>query len=175
MAPNRFLAVMIVAATIAFAIGVAIERSQESGSEGSAEVGHVEGESGEVSGESTEAGAVEGESAEAGHVEGEAGHSDSSEDLLGIDPESVGLVIVAVIGSLALAAGAWLRPDLSWLLWLTALAMVAFAALDVREFIHQLDESRGGLAVLVALVTLLHAAAALLAFRLAGRPRPAPA
>jgi hypothetical protein len=157
MARNRLLAVLIVAATGLFAIGVAIERSQETQTEGSAELSHVEG----VSAESAEG---EAESAEAGHTEGggseEAGHSDSGEELLGIDPESVGLVIVAMVVSLGLAAAVWLRPEISWLLWLVAASMLVFAALDVREFIHQLDESRGGLAVLVAVVTLLHAGAA---------------
>lgn len=171
MITNRELAVLIVAATIAFAIGVAIERSQESGGESGAEVSHVEAGSTE--------GTVEGESAEAGHVEGEvsseAGHSDSSEDLLGIDPESVGLVILAVIVSLALATAVWLLPDLRGLLWLVVLAMLVFAALDVREFIHQLDESRTGLALLVALVTLFHAGAALIALQLLRSPEPRPA
>jgi hypothetical protein len=162
MTANRLLAVLIVAATITFAIGVAIERSQESSSATGPEVSHVEGES-----------------AEPGHVEGavsgEVTHTDSSEKLLGIDPESVGLVIVAVIVSLSLATAVWLRPDLGGLLWLAALAMAVFAALDLREFIHQLDESRTGLAVLVASVTLLHAGAAVIALRLARSSEPKPA
>lgn len=168
MVTKRGLAALIVAATIVFAIGVAIERSQESDQGSGAEVSHVEGESAE--------GTVEGESAEAGHIDGETSaedsHSDSSEELLGIDPESVGLVIVAVIVSLALAVAVWLRPDLPGLPLVVALAMLAFAALDIREFIHQLDESRTGLAVLVALVTLLHAGAASMAFQLLRSPEP---
>jgi hypothetical protein len=165
MARNRLLALLIVAATGLFAVGVAIERSQESQTEGSAELSHIEG----VSAESLEAGHTEG------GASGEAGHSDSGEELLGIDPESVALVIVAVVVSLALAAVVWLRPEISWLLWLVAAGMLVFAALDVREFIHQLDESRAGLAVLVAAVTLLHAGAALVAFQMHGRAGSDPA
>jgi hypothetical protein len=167
MPANRRLALLIVVATGAFAVGVAIERSQESGTETGAEVSRSAGSSAE--------GTAARESAEAGHVEGEASgetHADSSEKLLGIDPESVGLVIVAVIVSVALAAAAWLRPDLPGLLLLVALAMAVFAVLDVREFIHQLDESRTGLALLVALVTVLHGGAAVIAFRRARNPDP---
>ena len=58
---------------------------------------------------------------------------------------------------------------------MVALAMLVFAALDVRELIHQIDESRTGLAFLVALVTVLHAGAALIAFRLIRSPEPKPA
>src|SRR6476620_158456 len=108
MPANRLLALLIVAATISFAVGVSIERSQESGAETGAEASHAEGTAGEVS------------------------HSDSSEELLGIDPEAVGLVIVAVVVSLILAAAVWIRPELRGLFPLVALAMLAFAALDVR-------------------------------------------
>jgi hypothetical protein len=162
IAVNRLLGILIVAATIAFAIGVAIERSQESGEEGGVEASQVEGES-------AEAGEVEGEASEAEH------DADSGEKLLGIDPESVGLVIVAAIVSLGLAAAVWVRPDLRGLLLLIALAMAAFTALDLREFVHQLGESRTGLALLVAVVTVLHGGAAVLAVRQLRGLEPNPA
>jgi hypothetical protein len=38
--------------------------------------------------------------------------------------------------------------------------MVAFAALDVRELFHQIDEDDGGLALLAGAVAGLHLAAA---------------
>jgi hypothetical protein len=156
---NRLLAVLIVAATVAFAIGVSIERSQESG-ETSAEAGHVEGVG------------AEGDSAEGVSSEAQPHTDPSSETLLGVNPESIPLLIVAIVVSLALAGGVWLRPDLSILLIVVAVAMLSFAALDVREFVHQLDASRGGLAVLVALIALLHAAAAVLAIRVGRAPEP---
>lgn len=164
MPTNRVLAVLIVAATVVFAVGVAIERSQESGSESGVEETHAEGAGGE------------GEAAEGGEtqVSAEGAHSESSEKLLGIDPESVGLVIVAVLASLALAAAIWLRPDLGGLLLVTALAMFVLAALDVRELVHQLDESRTGLALLVAVVVLLHASAAVIAWRMSRPPAQIP-
>jgi hypothetical protein len=39
--------------------------------------------------------------------------------------------------------------------------MLVFAALDVRELVHQIDESKGGLAVLAGVVAVCHLAAAL--------------
>jgi hypothetical protein len=158
MAINRLLAILIVVATTAFAIGVSIERSQESDETVGSELGHVEGESAEG-----EAAAVETQSESDG------------EELLGVDPESVGLVIVAVGVSLLMAAAVWLRPDVPAIVLVVGLAMLAFAALDVREFIHQVDESRTGLAALVAFITLLHAGAAALALHLQRSPQPAPA
>lgn len=153
MASNRLLAALIVVATVAFAVGVSIERSQES-NETPAEAAHVEGsspESGEIAGE---------------EVAGESHSEASSETLLGINPESIPLLIVAIVVSLGLSAAVWLRPDLTIVLIVVAVAMLAFAALDIREVVHQLDASRDGLAVLAAFIAVLHAAAAVLAIGL---------
>jgi hypothetical protein len=46
------------------------------------------------------------------------------------------------------------------LLAVVAVAMAAFAALDVRKVFHQLDEGKDGLALLAARVAALHLAAA---------------
>jgi hypothetical protein len=54
----------------------------------------------------------------------------------------------------------WLRPESGLLLAIVSAAMVVFAALDVREVVHQIDEDNGGLAVLAAVVAALHFAAA---------------
>jgi hypothetical protein len=104
-----------------------------------------------------------------------------AETLLGINPEATPLVVIAVLLSLLLAA-AVLGVSSPLLLTSAALAMLAFAALDIREVTHQLNESRPGLAALAAAVALLHllaAAAALTARRTApprrGTPDHAPA
>lgn len=70
-------------------------------------------------------------------------------------------IAVLVIGSPLLAAG-------------TGVVMPAFAALGIREVLHQLDESRTGLAVLAVAVAVLHVYAAFAAFIVArsGRRRP---
>ena len=64
----------------------------------------------------------------------------------------------------------WLRPGSRPLLALVVLAMVAFAVLDVREVVHQLDEDNGGLALLAAAVAALHLGVAAVAVALARRP-----
>jgi hypothetical protein len=51
----------------------------------------------------------------------------------------------------------------------TAVAMLAFAALDVREVVHQLDINKDGLAALAAIIGLLHAAAAVVAATMTSR------
>jgi hypothetical protein len=85
-------------------------------------------------------------------------------------------LVVAVVVSLLLAAAVWWRGGSPVVLGAVALAMAAFFALDVRGVVHQVDESRAGLAVLAAVVATLHLAAALVAARAAtagpDRPRP---
>jgi len=158
MALNRVLAVLIVAATAVFAIGVSLEDGDmhdEAAAEATDIVGGASAGS-EESGEHFDE-AVETESHD---EEGE------DEELLGIDLESTPLVVLAVAFSLALAVAVWVRPELAALLVVIALAMLAFAALDVRELFHQVDENESGLAVFAGLVAALHAAAAGLAFKL---------
>lgn len=150
MASNRWLALLIVVATALFAIGVSVEKS-DSHTE-SSEPAHVEGVS------------EEGEETEASQVSDEEG--EESETLLGVDLESTPLVVVAVIASLGLALGAWIRPDSQSLLALIVIAMLAFAVLDIREVVHQLDEDEAGLALLAGLVAALHLAAAAVAAQL---------
>lgn len=60
------------------------------------------------------------------------------------------------------------------LLAVAAIAL-AWAALDVREVVHQLDESNTGLVLIAIGIAILHAAAAGLAARLAARARRADA
>jgi hypothetical protein len=135
---------LIVVATAAFAVGVTIE-SNSGDSHGS------------ESAPSSEAAESPEQHAEEGEVTGEAEEGDGGEDetFLGIDLESTPFVILAAIASLALAVAAWYRPSVG-LFGLIALAMLAFAILDVREVFHQSDEANGGLAVLAGAVALLH-------------------
>ena len=56
------------------------------------------------------------------------------------------------------------------LLAVAAIAL-AWAAIDVREVAHQLDESRTGIAAVAIVVAIMHLAAALLAGAIAMRAR----
>ena len=164
------LVVLLVVATAAFVVGVSIERSQgETRAASEARAG--------TAGESNEAGELGhengGESGEAAHPEESAGaHADegSAETFLGIEYEAVPFIALAAVFSLALAAAVWLRPGSTPLLALVAAAMIAFAVLDVREVVHQLDEDNGGLALLAGAVAALHLGVAAVALVLARRP-----
>lgn len=83
---------------------------------------------------------------------------DSSETLLGINPEATGLVVTAVAVSVLLAT-LILTVGSPLLAAVVALVMLAFTALDIREVTHQLNESHPGLAALAATIALLHLAA----------------
>jgi hypothetical protein len=157
--------------------------SGESGNSGDSGESANSGESGESgksgeSGEHNQSTAPTGTRTSSGKSPTEApGHPEASETLLGVNPESSGLLAVAVAVSLLLAAGAWWLSASPLVLGVVALAMAAFGALDIREVIHQADESRTGLMLLAALVAILHFAAALLAARAAvatrrAEPRP---
>ena len=69
-----------------------------------------------------------------------------SEEILGVDLESTPLVLLAVVGSLAMAAAVFRWPRSMPLLAVVAVAMLVFSALDVREVLHQAEKSRQGLA-----------------------------
>jgi hypothetical protein len=161
---TKALAGLMVIATVAFAIGAAVEKSEHH-TESTATVSTEGTASGEGAAPS-EGGETPSEHAtETGGSETAAQHASETgnEKLLGLDPEATPLVVVAVIVSLLLAIAVWLRPDAALLLALIAVAMLVFAALDIREAVHQSDESNTGLLVLASAIAALHLAAAGLA------------
>lgn len=129
-----------------FAIGTSVEKSRhhdEQAASGELRASHDEGA------ESDEHREAEGADAHSGATENKEGK------ILGVDRESTGLVVVAVLVSLALAAALWKRP--SPVVWVVvAVVSLAFAVFDVAEIAHQLDESASGLATLAALVAAAH-------------------
>lgn len=158
MPDRRLLVALLVAATAAFVVGVSVEQSS---GDTHTDAHVVEPSAG------AEGGEAHSEAAE-GHDAGTAvkpskTDESSSETVLGIDVEATPFVALAAVFSLALAAAVWFRPRSALLLGAVAVAMVAFVALDVREVVHQLDESKGGVALLAALVAALHLSAAAVA------------
>ena len=86
------------------------------------------------------------------------GHSEiSGETVLGVNLESNGLVVFAVVISMALAVLTGLRSRHS-LLHATLVFALAFAVFDIAEVAHQIKESRGGLATLAGTIALVHLA-----------------
>jgi hypothetical protein len=160
------LALLLVATSVLFAIGTTIERSQRHNETGSADTAASQNQS---EGSSSEAGG-EGGGGETGSGESTSGETqtESSEKVFGIDVESVPAVVGAVAAALLLAAAVWWRRERLWL-WATLGFGIAFAAGDVREVIHQLDESNAGVAVIAGVLVVAHFAIAVLAALLLAR------
>lgn len=164
------LIALLVAATAAFVVGVSIERSQ--GEAHAEPASTVEGEAGEAGEAGDEEGAENGEETRADESPAPHADEENAEKFLGIDYEAVPFILLAAVFSLALAAAVWLLPGSVPLLALVVVAMVAFAVLDVREAVHQLDEDNGGLALLAGVVVALHLGVAAVALALARGAAP---
>ena len=158
-----FLALLLVVGAALFAVGVGVERNtgdQHAASPATATTVHNE-----ASEAGTEDSSVGGNESTP-HIEGSSSeasaHAESSEKILGINTESSGVVAIAVLLAVALAFLVVLRPRRP--LFLTVVAFAgAFAVFDVVEAIHQIDNSRPGIAAIAISLSLVHAAAALLA------------
>jgi len=137
---------VILAATVLFMVGILLEKN----------TGEQHSESVAFAAETPAEHAAEGES-ESGRESGAESDSESDEKVLGVNLESTPLVILAVLGSLLLAALVWFGRA-SWMLLLVAAAMLGFAVFDVAEVFHQVDRSEGGIALVAALVAILHLA-----------------
>jgi hypothetical protein len=174
---RSLLVALLVVSTGAFVVGVSVERS--SGDSHDEPAAAAESNEAAKSGEAHAEEGAEGEASETGEeahgkeAAAEAGE-DEAERLLGVDLEATPFVVLAAAVSLGLAVAVWLRPEWPLLLGLVAAAMIAFAAVDVREVVHQLDEDNGGLAALAGVVTLLHLAAAAVALSMGRSPAVAP-
>ena len=172
MRARGLLVALIVLATAGFVVGTAIERNGGEAAHHEAAAGPSAREAGE-----SEAARSEGDErsgrAQAAALPGHAESGEAGRELrpLGVDIEAWPFVALAAIASLGLALAAWLRPRDAALLGVVAVAMLVFAALDVREILHQLDEDRTGLALLAAGVALLHFCAGALAAALVVRAR----
>lgn len=159
------LVLLLVGSACLFVVGSTLERRE--GKEEPAAAESTE----RPAGESAEQPATNDEQSESGeHGEGEGGES---EQILGVDTESVPLTIAAVLASLALAAAVWrrLRPRL------VGVVLVAFGLLfvagDARELVLQFDEENAGVAVIAAALLVLHLAIAALGVLLALEGRQA--
>jgi hypothetical protein len=164
------LVALLVAATALFVVGVSAERSERDT--------HVE----PAGARAAETAGAHAEGGEAGEAQAGEAHSETpagkkppeDERVLGVDLESTPLIVLAVLAGLALAALTATRFGRlrGFLLAVAAIALV-WAALDVREVVHQLDESRTGVALIAMSVAVLHLAGAAVSGGLA-RQTPAP-
>ena len=180
MARLRLLvSALLIVSAVLFAIGGAIERSQRHNEAAAAPVSATTHETGSTETPAQRAAESGSKGAAAGSKGAAAGaaapHRDSSEKLLGVDPESIGLTVAAVVAAVLLAAGCWFVRRRA--VWVATVAFgLVFAAADGRELVHQIAESRASVAVIAAILIALHlavAAGAVALFR-GSRRRPAP-
>jgi hypothetical protein len=181
-------ALLIAAAAAAFAIGASLERRSEtaehhadrpaatsSHASPSKDTGNDSAPDGDQHSEGNASPPpAHDNGSDSGHEQG--GHEGSTheestvpqhaERLFGINLESTALIAAVIVVSILLAA-AVLTIAVPWLAWVIAAVMLAFTALDVREIIFQVTESRGGLAAVAGVVALLHLLAAFAAARVA--------
>jgi hypothetical protein len=160
------LATLLLLSAALFAVGVSIEKHDHH------DVHVAKAHAGGTTAREGEAGHTEGGGEHAEHggagreTAGERANETKSEEVFGINLESTPLVVAVVAASLLLA-GAVLPSSGSALVLVAILALaVVSAVFDVREAIHQVDESRTNLVVIASVVAALHAAAALVALAL---------
>ena len=163
---TKLLATLLIASAVLFGTGVAMERSAPDVHSESTTNAHDEGTESAARGESEEAEDSHSESEESQAAEDTTQeNSESDEDIFGVNPEANATVGVAIAASLMLAALVlWMGSPIVWTL-AGAFALVA-AGLDIREVMHQLDESHEGIAAVAAGVAALHIAALVVAARL---------
>jgi hypothetical protein len=154
------LVLLLLVSAALFAVGTRVERHQhtESVSPTSSETSAPNEESSPLGEAHSSESGGEGESSETHPASGET-ESPSSEDLFGINPEAPWIVVLGVAASVLLALAVWFRDQRSVLIVVAMFGLV-LAALDIRELVHQIDESRTLLIVVSAVLAMLHLAAA---------------
>lgn len=155
---RALIVILLIGSAVLFVVGTTLEGD--------------ESESDEPAVEATRSQVAEGEEAESGEeATAEAEEDEEAEEsILGIDPDSPWAVGLAVLASLALAAGVALVGSTSVLV-LTGLFALAFAGGDVRVLVSQLDESNAGIAVIAAVLVVAHLLVAALTASLLRRRR----
>ena len=160
----RRLRSTLVGSTVLFTVGAIAERSDSDthAEPVSAQAEGVGGEAGEPERAHEEAGEPGTVEPEETHAETTSGDTHSEDERVpGVELESTPMIVLAVAGGLALAAltATGFGRLRGFMLAVTVIALL-WAALDVHEVIHQLDESRTGIAVVAMTVAVLHLAAA---------------
>jgi hypothetical protein len=150
---RRLAALQLAVTAGLFVLGVSAERGEHG------DAGSPSGEVGEAHGREGGEGGEGGEAVEGGERAGESGESGEERKVLGVDLESPGIVALGVVVSVGLAVALWLS-DRRAIAWAAAGFAGVFVLADLAEVGRQLDESRGGLALLAVALALGHAVAA---------------
>jgi len=147
---RRIAAVLLVAAAVLFGVGVAAEHDSHAGIETNP---GAETQAREATKETEQNHTEEAETVEPRHETVE------NRQILGVDAETPAAVALAGIVSVVLAAGLW-ATGRRGIAWAVVAFGIVFALFDAIEVTHQIDESRSGLALLVAVIASGHVAAA---------------
>ena len=156
------LVLLLLVSAALFAVGATVERSQHTAVTPSMSETSVPGEA-----TPSEAGG-EGQSTETHPAPGET-TATSSEDLFGINPEAPWVIVLGVATSVLLALALWL-DDRRSILFIVVVFGLLLAALDLREMVHQVNESRASLIAVSAVLAMLHLAVAGIAAALLRQP-----
>jgi hypothetical protein len=167
---TALIAGLMALSMLLFVVGVVSERAVTS-THATPCVQQPSGETGADGDHPAAASCVTRPTADADGGEARTSGTTASETVLGIAIDSPGITALAVAGWLTLIA-ALLRFGRR-ALPLVLVAAAAATVFDVGEVLHQIHESRSGLAILATFVAVGHAAVAVLALRmLAHAPRP---
>ena len=98
----------------------------------------------------------------------QAAEPGSSETVLGVNPESPGLVTAGVVLSVFLAAAIFRRPG-TLVLSIAGMFGLIFAFFDALEIFHQFQEGRPSIMAVAAIAALFHLAITALAIILLRR------
>jgi hypothetical protein len=140
------LVLLLVASAALFAVGAAVERHHHGENAPSAQQTTAPAE-----------GSSESGSEHTGETHPGAGETSgtASENLFGIDPEAPGVVAAGVGASVLLALAIWTVRRRAVLV-VAILFGLALAALDFREMVHQVNESRPSLIAVSVVLAVLH-------------------
>jgi len=150
------IGILLLIGAALFIVGVAVERAaithEQSATQETptSEPSHLEGSG------------TEGSGTEGGQPATAAPEAGASEAILGVNVESWPLAIVAAVLSIGAAFVAW-RVRQRVVLVAIAVFALAFAALDIREAVHQGNEGRTGILVLAIFIAAVHLGASALA------------
>ncbi|PXX06235.1 hypothetical protein [Mycolicibacterium moriokaense] len=144
------VAVLLVAAAALLVVGILLERHTESGAEHP-----VVAATGEQQ-ESHHNKSTEGTHAEPGTAPGNR-RGEAAERLTGINAESLWVVALGAVASVALAVAVWLRPNRPVIAIVVAFTAAALV-LDVLEINHQIGADRIWLGALAGVIAALRVA-----------------
>jgi hypothetical protein len=168
---RAILVLLLVASAALFAVGAAVERHHHVEKAPSPQETTAPAEGSSESGTGSSSGSEGKHGGETHPGVGETSGT-GSEKLFGVDPEAPRVVAAGVAASVVLALAVWMLRRRAVLV-VAILFGIALAALDLREMVHQVHESRPSLIAVSIVLAVLHLLVAAAAAMLLRAPRGA--